>query len=234
MFINGMFPLSSRTKHWARVVIDSVWLINTFFVVFRGSEGRSTGLTISESLFERGLPNSFLCQIIAQSLGKNFGNAAVYVSFPCPFGKHKHVKCNCKNTTSGLSCPNTYSVWFIMGGYGDLTTATERKIELIVVSTVLQRKDVWSRLAVTPMKDKFEICVHVHVRALLNKNMKRHAQHKNINDTAWTFAACMAQTAVEQQDARAQLCPLAAFLRKFCTWNFWRDWFFLTLRRPIT
>ena len=47
MFINGMFPLSSRTKHWARVVIDSVWLINTFFVVFRGSEGRSTGLTIS-------------------------------------------------------------------------------------------------------------------------------------------------------------------------------------------
>ena len=54
-----------------------------------------------------------------------------------------------------------------------MTTATERKIELIVVSTVLQRKDVWSRFAVTPMKDKFEICVHVHVRALLNKNMKK-------------------------------------------------------------
>ena len=31
------------------------------------------------------------------------------------------------------------------------------------------------------MKDKSEICVHVHVRALLNKNVKRHAQHKNMN-----------------------------------------------------
>ena len=33
--VNGMFLQSCRIKYWARVEIDSVLLIDTFFVLFR-------------------------------------------------------------------------------------------------------------------------------------------------------------------------------------------------------
>ena len=35
MVVNGMFLISCRIKYWARVEIDSVLLIDTFFVLFR-------------------------------------------------------------------------------------------------------------------------------------------------------------------------------------------------------
>ena len=49
--VNGMFLQSCRIKYWARVEIDSVLLIDTFFVLFRSSRGRYTRLIVPEDLF---------------------------------------------------------------------------------------------------------------------------------------------------------------------------------------
>ena len=50
--VHGMFLLSCRIRHiWARVEIDSVLLIDTFFVLFRSFRGRYTGLIVPEGLF---------------------------------------------------------------------------------------------------------------------------------------------------------------------------------------
>ena len=35
--VHGMFLISCRIKYWARVELDSVLLIDTFFVLFRSS-----------------------------------------------------------------------------------------------------------------------------------------------------------------------------------------------------
>ena len=51
MFVKGMFLLSCRTKYWATVEIDSIFLIDTFFVAFRSFRGRYTGLIVPEGLF---------------------------------------------------------------------------------------------------------------------------------------------------------------------------------------
>ena len=52
MVVNGMFVLSCRIKsRGARFVIDCVFLIDTFFVVFRSFWVRCTGLIVPEDLF---------------------------------------------------------------------------------------------------------------------------------------------------------------------------------------
>ena len=51
MVVNGMFFLSCRIKYWARVEINSVSLIDTFFVLFRSFRGRCAGLIVPENLF---------------------------------------------------------------------------------------------------------------------------------------------------------------------------------------
>ena len=40
MAVNGMFLLSCRKKMWANFAIDSVFLIDTFFVLFRSFSGQ--------------------------------------------------------------------------------------------------------------------------------------------------------------------------------------------------
>ena len=74
--------------YWGRVVIyrlDSVFLTDTFFVLFRSSRGRYIRLIVPEDLFnllgKRVFQTSFLCQIVVQSLGKISGNANV--PLPC-------------------------------------------------------------------------------------------------------------------------------------------------------
>ena len=47
----GMFLLSCRKKMWANFAIDSVFLIDTFFVLFRSFRGRCIGLIVPEDLF---------------------------------------------------------------------------------------------------------------------------------------------------------------------------------------
>ena len=63
-------------------MIDSILLIDTFFVLFRSFRGRYTGLIVPEDLFwKRVFQTSFLCQLVIKSLGKFFGNANV--PLPC-------------------------------------------------------------------------------------------------------------------------------------------------------
>ena len=89
--VNGMFLQSCRIKHiWARFVIDSILLIDTFFVLFRSFRGRYTGLIVPEDLFwKRVFQTAFLCQIVVQSLGKLFWECPC--SFALRFGKHMQV-----------------------------------------------------------------------------------------------------------------------------------------------
>ena len=49
--VHGMFLISCRIKYWAKFVIDSVLLIDTFFVLFRSSRGRYAGLIVPQDLF---------------------------------------------------------------------------------------------------------------------------------------------------------------------------------------
>ena len=48
--VHGMFLISCRIKYWAKFVIDSILLIDTFFVLFRSFRGRYTGLIVPEGL----------------------------------------------------------------------------------------------------------------------------------------------------------------------------------------
>ena len=67
--VNGMFLQSCRIKYWAKFVIDSILLIDTFFVLFRSSRGRYAGLIVPEDLFcKRVFQTSFLCQLVIKSL----------------------------------------------------------------------------------------------------------------------------------------------------------------------
>ena len=131
-------------------MIDSVLLIDTFFVLFRSSRGRYIRLIVPEDLFnllgKRVFQTSFLCQIVVQSLGKISGNANV--PLPC-------------------TLVSTYKYHTVGQGSsfdGSLAQDDTRGFEFAGNAFQVKEKDKWT-MEGKPRQKQFKVRRHVHQKS---------------------------------------------------------------------